>query len=149
MGATYHSLYYHIFFHTKQNRPLIRKAWRERLHAYMAGCVRKACGTVVAIGGVDDHVHLLVRLKPSHSIADLMRNVKNASSRWVHETLNDHDFAWQDGYTALSVTTSRVGIVKQYVLEQEMHHRTKSVRDELVQFLEANNIMYENRFLPE
>ncbi|MGE3800681.1 MAG: IS200/IS605 family transposase [Candidatus Kapaibacterium sp.] len=148
MASTYHSLYYHLFFHTKGNRPLIHKSWQDRLHAYMAGCVRKDRGILIAIGGVTDHVHLLVRLAPSHSIADHMRKVKSASSRWVHEELKILDFSWQDGYTALSVNTSRVNIVKQYILTQEEHHRVKSARDELVEFLEANRIIYDKRYLP-
>ena len=115
----------------------------------MAGCVRKDRGTLIAIGGVADHVHLLVRLTPSHSVADHMRKVKSASSRWVHEELKILDFGWQDGYTALSVNTSRVSIVKQYVLTQEEHHRSKTIRDELIEFLEANRIAYEQRFLPD
>ena len=83
MGSTYHSLHYHVVFSTKERRPLIRAEWRSRLHEYLGGAVRGMGGVAEAVGGVEDHVHLLLSLKTTAVPADMIREVKKASSAWV------------------------------------------------------------------
>src|SRR5882724_4608104 len=97
MGSTFLSLHYHIVFSTKERYPLIREPWRANLHEYLGGTVRGLGGIPEMIGGVDDHVHLLVGLKATHCLADFMRELKKASSIWMHEELNVGTFAWQEG----------------------------------------------------
>ena len=92
MPSTHLRLHYHIIFATKDRRPMIVPGWRERLHAYLGGILREMGAVPEAVGGVADHVHLLVGLKATHCVADVMRDLKRASSQWVHETVMERTF---------------------------------------------------------
>src|SRR5579885_589771 len=105
MGSTFLSLHYHIVFSTKDRRPLIRPEWRPHLHEYLGGTVRALGGVPEIIGGVEDHVHLLVGLRATHCLADVMCELKKASSIWVIKN-HDHQFGWQDGYSAFTVSAT-------------------------------------------
>lgn len=94
MASTFSCLRYHVVFSTKERRPLIRDDWRPRLHSWMGGVVRKLDGVSLDIGGVADHGHLLASLKPVHVLADVMREIKHASSKWIHDEIGDRKFAW-------------------------------------------------------
>lgn len=87
MSSTHLSLHYHIVFSTKAREPWIAPAWRERLHAYLGGIVRENEGVAEAVGGTGDHVHLLLGLRATHRLADVVRDFKRASSEWVHTTI--------------------------------------------------------------
>src|SRR5437016_116159 len=103
MASTYLSLHYHIVFSTKGRAPIIRDAWRSRLHDYIGGTVGGLGGVSQKVGGVADHVHLLVGLKATHCLSDFMRELKKATSIWVHEVVGLDSFAWQEGYAAFTV----------------------------------------------
>src|ERR1700684_1347306 len=107
MGSTFLSLHYHIVFSTKERRPLVRAEWRPRLHEYLGGTVRGLDGIAESVGGVEDHVHLLVGLRATHCLADFLRELKKASSAWI---LKNHDtqFEWQDGYAAFTVSATHL-----------------------------------------
>ena len=96
MASTFLSLYYHLTFSTKHREPLIAAEWRPRLHQYLGGTINGLGGVSQIVGGVADHVHLLVGLKATHCLADVMRELKKASSIWVHEQIGLHEFAWQE-----------------------------------------------------
>ena len=147
MPSTYTSLHCHIIFSTKNREPWIVEDWRDRLHAYMGGIVKGLNGTPLAIGGIEDHVHLLVGLKSSHRIDYFLRDLKADSSEWVHREIGMEMFAWQKGYAALSVSPSDVESVKSYVLTQAEHHRRKTFQEELLEILNENGIPYDERFL--
>lgn len=147
MASTYLSLLYHIVFGTKNRAPLIDAAWRPRLHDYLGGIIRKLGGFLEGIGGTEDHVHLLVSLKATHSLSDLMRELKKSSSVWVHDALGEKQFAWQEGYAAFTVSASALDAVRKYVANQEQHHRTKSFREELVAMLEKAGVDYNPDYL--
>ena len=147
MPSTYSSLHYHIFWATKERRRLIEPAWKDRLHAWLGGCVRELDGVALAVNGMPDHVHMLVGLKPVHSIAQLMRVVKGESSEWIHDTLHVPLFEWQEGYTSISVSPSAIAGVRRYVENQEAHHRQESFKEELVALLEKAGIDYDERYL--
>ena len=131
MSSTYFSLYYHIIFSTKDRKPTIATAWRTRLHEYLAGTVKGLEGIPVAVGGVDDHVHLLVSLKPTHRLSDFMRELKKAASTWVHDVIGDPSFEWQIGYAAFSVSPTACDDVNRYITNQEEHHRKRLSRQPL------------------
>jgi len=76
---------------------MIREAWQERLHAFLGGAVRTVGGVPLAVGGMCDHVHLLIGLRATHTLSEVVRDIKHSSSQWVHETLKEHGFAWQEG----------------------------------------------------
>jgi REP element-mobilizing transposase RayT len=147
MTSTHLSLHYHIVFGTKNRVPIIDATWRHRLHDYLGGIVRKLGGFSKEIGGVDDHVHLLLSLKATHTLADLMRTLKKDSSIWVHGTLGVKQFAWQEGYAAFTVSASALDAVAKYIVNQEQHHRTKSFEEELIEILEKSGVDYDAKYL--
>ena len=147
MPSTHLSLHYHIIFATKDRRPMIMPEWRERLHAYLGGILREMGAVPEAVGGVADHVHLLVGLKATHCVADVLHDLKRASSQWVHETVMERTFAWQEGYGAFTVSASMRESVRQYIGQQEEHHRTRTFREEYVDFLRKSGVEFEEKYV--
>jgi hypothetical protein len=113
---------------------MIQPAWRGDLHAYLGGIIRSANGIAESVGGVSDHVHLLIGLRATHCLADVLRDLKAVSSGWVHDEIGAGGFAWQEGYAAFTVSASQRGAVRRYIEKQAEHHRTYTFRDE---YLEA------------
>jgi len=146
MPSTYLSLHYHLVFSTKNREPTIRDAWRERLHEYLGGIIRGLGGFPEGVGGTADHVHLLIGLKATHCLADVVRELKKASSAWVHEEIGEN-FAWQEGYSAFTVSATARVAVKKYIANQEEHHRVKSYREELTEMLGKAGVEYDVRYL--
>jgi REP element-mobilizing transposase RayT len=99
------------------------------------------------VGGVADHVHLLVGLKATHRLADTLRELRKASSVWVHEEIGLRSFAWQEGYAAFTVSASARAAVQSYIAHQEGHHRTKSSREELIEMLNKAGIEFDPDYL--
>ena len=104
MASTFVSLNYHIVFSTKDRKYQIVDSWASRLHEYLGGTIKGLDGVSLQVGGIEDHVHLLVGLKATHCLSDVMRELKRASSLWVHSEIGEKRFAWQEGYAALSVS---------------------------------------------
>jgi REP element-mobilizing transposase RayT len=147
MASTYLSLHYHVVFGTKERRPFIRPEWCHRLHEYLGGTVRGLGGFSRMIGGVEDHVHLLLDLRATHCLADFMRELKKASSMWVHEIISDREFAWQEGYAAFSVSATALPGVTRYIEHQEEHHRKKTFSEELEELLKLAGVEYDPKYL--
>ena len=147
MPSTHLSLHYHVVFSTKDRMPQIDAEWRERLHAYMGGVVKTLGGFPQAIGGVADHVHLLIGLPATRTLADFMRDLKSVSSTWVREEIGRSKFTWQEGYGAFTVSPSQCEAVSRYIAGQEEHHRTRSFQEEYVSFLRKCGAEYGERFL--
>jgi REP element-mobilizing transposase RayT len=147
MSSTYLSLHYHLVFSTKDRTPLIEASWRSRLHEYLGGTVEGLKGFPQGVGGMADHVHLLVGLKATHCLADFMRELKKASSVWVHDEIGMRPFAWQEGYAAFTVSASARTAVQRYIANQEEHHRRKTFREELVELLEKAGVEYDAWYL--
>jgi putative transposase len=145
--ATYCSLHYHVVFSTKDRYRSISDDWRENLHAYLGGIVKNLGGVPVAIGGVEDHAHMLIGLRATQAIADIMREVKSGSSDWAHATAGKRSFGWQPGYFGVTVSPSHVEKVKQYILNQEKHHSKKSFKDEYLEMLALAGIEYDERYV--
>lgn len=147
MSSTHLSLHYHIVFGTKNREPLIASNWRVRLHEYLGGTVRGLGGFPEGIGGMADHVHLLVGLKATHRLSDFLRDLKRGSSSWVHDEIGMNGFAWQEGYAAFSVSATVREAVRKYIAHQEEHHRMKSFREELVELLAKAGAEYDPKYL--
>ena len=146
MGSTYLSLHYHVVFSTKERRPFLRDGWRAKMHEYLGGTVRGLGGIPESIGGVADHVHLLVGLRATHCLADFMQELKKATSVWAKD-LHEPGFAWQEGYAAFTVSYTHIGAVKEYIRTQEEHHRQADFIEELKTLLEKNGVEYKPEFL--
>ena len=119
MPSTHLSLHYHLIFSTKNRIRLIANDWRDNLHAYLGGIVNGINGVPLAIGGVADHVHLLVGLRATHRLDYVLRDIKAESSGWVHTTIGLKKFEWQSGYLGLTVSPSQIEAVKNYIFNQE------------------------------
>jgi putative transposase len=147
MPSTHLSLHYHLIFSPKGCHLFIAKEWRGRLHAFLGGEVRKIGGVPESIGGTNDHVHLLIGLRATHRLSDVLEDIKSGSSRWVHEELGVRKFAWQEGYGAFTVSASKIGAVKKYLENQEEHHRVKTFQEEYLWFLQESGIEFDERYL--
>jgi putative transposase len=145
MGGTYTNLLFHIVFSTKGRRPYITTAIEEELYRYLGGTIRNLQGTLLEAGGMPDHVHLLAKLKPIHRLSDFMREVKANSSGWLGERVPR--FAWQDGYSAFSVSESQVDSVRGYLRRQKDHHRERDFKEELEALFERHGVMFDRERL--
>jgi hypothetical protein len=121
--------------------------WRSRLHDYLGGTVRGLGGFTEGVGGVADHVHLLVSLKATHCLADVMRELKKRSSAWVHQEIGFAAFAWQEGYGAFSVSATSRETVREYIVNQAAHHLLTPFREELTVILKTCGVEYDPKYL--
>ena len=147
MPSTHLSLHYHLVFSTKNRMPFIRAKWRPDLHAYLGGIVKGIKGVPVAIGGVEDHVHLLIGLRAIHRLDYVVRDVKAGSSGWIHDEIRLKTFEWQSGYLGVTVSPSQIERVRRYILNQEKHHRRQSFHDEYLELLKLSAIEYDERYV--
>jgi REP element-mobilizing transposase RayT len=146
MGSTFYSLHYHVVFSTKERRPLIRPAWKTRLHEYLGGTIRGLGGVPEKVGGVEDHVHLLISLRTTDAPADFVRETKKASSVWVAER-TEPSFSWQEGYSIFSVSYTHSPVLRRYIETQEEHHRKIPFLEELERLLARNGVQYDPKYL--
>jgi len=134
MSSTHLSLHYHLVSERKTTKPQLPQTggtgW-----------------TPEAIGGVADHVHLLVGLRATHTLADVLRELKSVSSKWVHEEMGVQSFAWQEGYGAFTVSASQLETVRNYIQQQEEHHRTRTFREEYLELLQRSGVEFDERYL--
>lgn len=148
MGQSYSKILIHYVFSTKNREKIITVKLQERLWSYMGGIARENNMKALAIGGIEDHVHLLVSLPTTLSIAKAIQLIKGASSKWVHDTFPNYDnFKWQGGYGAFSVSSfSKKGLID-YINSQKKHHLGQSFREEYISFLKKHTIDYDDRYI--
>jgi putative transposase len=150
MAGTYSQIYIQVVFAVKGRQNLLQKPWREEIFKYMAGIIKGKNQKPIIVNGVADHVHLFIGLKPSISISDLVRDVKNNMSNFINEQKYTPDrFSWQEGYGAFSYGHSQIDQVYQYILKQEEHHHKKSFREEYLGFLQKFEIENDEKYLFE
>jgi REP element-mobilizing transposase RayT len=147
MSVTYSSLSVHVVFSTKDRIPLMTRNVRKDLFRYIGGIVQGLGGTVVAIGGMSDHAHLVARLPTNMCVAEFVGKVKTNSSKWMNEHATNMKFGWQRGYGAFSISQSVVSSVAQYVRNQERHHRLRSFEEELTMLLTRHGIDFDEQHL--
>jgi len=148
MPGTYSQILLHVVFSTRHREPWITPELADSLYAYIGGIIRAEKGTLCAIGGVPDHVHLYLRWRPDDSISNLMRTVKARSSRWVHQSFPKlASFAWQEGYAVFSVSKSQEPALKRYIASQAEHHHDVDFKSELLRLLRAHNIEFDERYV--
>ena len=140
--------YFHCVFSTKERRPLIAPALRERLWQFLGGIARQNKMKAVEIGGVEDHVHILLSLPSTMAIAKALQLLKGGSSKWVHETFPEQRlFAWQEEYGAFSVSVSQLDKTIEYIKRQEEHHRRMTFQEEFLALLKKHRIEYDERYV--
>jgi putative transposase len=149
-AMSYVSSYYHCVFATKERRPLIQQPLRDRLWPFLGGIARQNQMKAIEIGGVSDHVHILLSLPSTLSIAKALQLIKGGSSKWVHETFPEHwRFQWQAKYGAFGVSISQLDKTVRYIQNQEKHHQKMTFQEEFLLLLKKHNIEYDERYLWE
>lgn len=148
MPGTFTKLLYHIVFSTKNRVGFITPDLQPRLHEYLGGIVRSERGIAMAVGGMTDHVHLLIRWRTDGAISNLLRDLKCNSSRWIHDTFPQHrSFEWQEGYGAFTVSHSQAPVVVSYIENQQEHHRARTFDEEIAAILKAHEVEFEEKYL--
>lgn len=138
----------HVVFSTKERRPLITPDLEKRLWPYLGGIARDNQMKALTIGGVADHIHILLSLPSTLTIAKAVQLIKGNSSKWIHEEFPQHSsFGWQEGYGAFSISISGIEDTTAYIANQAEHHRQKTFKDELIAILKKHELDYEDWML--
>ncbi|HSV89190.1 MAG TPA: IS200/IS605 family transposase [Bacteroidales bacterium] len=148
MANTYTQIYIQIVFSVKGRQNLIQKNWKDELHKYICGIVNGKEQKVYAVGGIEDHIHILVSVKPNIAISDLVPDIKANSSKWINEKgFVKGKFHWQEGFGAFSYAQSQLDTVIAYINNQEQHHQKKTFKDEYLELLHKFKVEYDDKFL--
>lgn len=148
MGNTYTSLYIHYIFSTKNRLPLIVPEMQDRLFPYMTGIAKQNNMKALAVGGMPDHVHILLSLPATISISKAIQIIKGNSSKWINENFDTSGlFSWQKGYGVFTVNISILQDTVRYIQNQAVHHRHKSFEEEYLDFLKKNEVVYDERYV--
>jgi putative transposase len=140
--------YFHCVFSTKERRPLITPALQDRLWPFLGGIARQNDMKALIVGGIEDHVHILLSLRATMPIAKAMQLIKGGSSKWIHEAFPEQRlFAWQEKYGAFSVSVSQMDTITKYIQNQREHHRARSFQEEFLELLKKHRIEYDERYL--
>jgi putative transposase len=150
MAGTFSQIYIQVVFAVKGRENLINNKWNKELNKYIAGIIKGKDQKSIIVNGMPDHMHVFIGLRPAMAISDLVRDIKNNSSNFI----NDHKwvkgkFAWQAGYGAFSYSHSYIESVYNYILNQEVHHKKKSFKEEYLEFLKKFAVEYEEKYLFE
>lgn len=150
MANTYSKVYIQVVFAVKGRQNLIRAEIREELHKYITGIITNRDQKLLSIFCMPDHTHLLIGLKPSISISDLVRDIKAGSSKFINDKkLIKGKFSWQEGFGVFSYSRSQIDTVIKYIQNQEKHHNKKSFKEEYLEFLKKFEIEYDEKYLFE
>ncbi len=148
MSHSFISQLMHCVFSTKERRPMITPELQTRLFQYIGGIVRENKMKLLAAGGVEDHVHLLISMPSTIAVSKAMQLVKGGSSKWIHETFSEHRlFQWQEGYGAFSIGISDVERTVKYINTQAEHHAKMDFKTEFLAFLKKHEIEYDTRYI--
>ncbi|MEO8434915.1 MAG: IS200/IS605 family transposase [Pyrinomonadaceae bacterium] len=148
MANTYTSLHYHVIFSTKNRYPWLVPDIEQRIWKFIGGIARTHKMTALQIGGVEDHIHALVTAPPTIAPFEIAKHLKGESSKWIHDEFPKlRKFGWQDGYGAFTVSKSKIPEVIRYIQNQREHHRKQTFQEEYLEFLRANGIDYDERYL--
>ena len=148
MANTYTSLHFHIVYSTKNREPWIESSIEPRVWEYLGGIARENEMKALQIGGIEDHVHLVLGIPPKLSVSRAVQLLKGGSSIWIHKTFpNLARFEWQDGYGAFSIGKLQLPEVIEYVKNQREHHRVRGFKEEHREFLEKHGIDYDERYV--
>lgn len=148
MANTYTQIHIQVVF-TVQNRDcIIQNSWKEELYKYISGVIQNHKHKVLAINGMPDHLHILIGLRPTQSLSDLMQDVKGSSSKWINQKrFTKGKFSWQEGFGAFSYGKSQITQVIDYIKNQELHNQKRTFLEEYKDFLEKFEVDFDQRFI--
>jgi REP element-mobilizing transposase RayT len=148
--STYSQIYIQTVFAVKRRESLIGSEWEEELYKYITGVVRNKEQKMLAINGMPDHIHLLIGMKPSCCLSDLVREIKKSSNEFINDKkFSKYKFSWQEGFGAFSYSHSQLDKVIAYINNQKTHHEKKTFRQEYLGFLKKYEVSYDERYLFE
>lgn len=148
MANTYTQIHIQFVFAVKNRAATIHSSWKVELYKYITGIIQHHKHKLIAINGMADHIHILVGMRPTQNISDLMQDVKASSSKWINEKQLAHGrFEWQEGYGAFSYGKSQIKDVIAYINNQEQHHQIKTFKEEYVDFLKKFEVEYDEKFI--
>ena len=148
MGNTYTQIHLQLIFAVKFRNGLIRPSWKDELYKYITGIITSNQHKVLAIGGMPDHLHILIGMRPHQAISDLLQEVKGSSSKWINERkFLAQRFEWQEGYGAFSYAKSDLPKIIFYIQHQEEHHRKKDFRKEYHELLKKYEVDFNERYI--
>ena len=148
MATTYSQIHIQLVFAVKFRRCAMLKSWREELFKYIAGIVRENGHKLLSINGVEDHIHVLIGMRPTQAVSTLVQEIKKASSKWINQRrLVVGGFYWQEGFGVFSYSKDALVNVIRYIENQEEHHRKKSFVDEFTSLLKEFNVQYDPNYV--
>lgn len=148
MAGTFYQIYIQFIFAVHGRENLLHKSWRDEVFKYMSGIIKGKNQKPIIVNGVSDHVHVFVGLRPSIRICDLVRDIKNNSSRFINEKkFLPGKFEWQDGYGAFSYSRSHIDNVYKYIENQEAHHKKRTFKEEYLDLLNKFEVEYNEKYL--
>lgn len=148
MANTYTQIHIQFVFAVRFREAVIHSSWKDELYRYMTGIVQNNKHKLIAINGMPDHIHILIGMRPTQSISDLMQDIKGSSSKWINQKgFIKGKFEWQEGYGAFSYGKSQVKDVIAYIENQEQHHSRKTFRDEYLDFLKKFDVEYDEQYI--
>lgn len=148
MTSSHRVHFFHLIWSTKGRKDFILPKIQNQLYAYIGGIIRKNFGSLLEIGGIANHLHLLIEVSNLDHFTALVRNAKASSSSWLkREFAECSQFAWQDGYGSFSVSYSQLDRIGEYIQQQELHHRTCSFEDEYIKFLKLHQVKFDIQYV--
>ncbi|MBV9959438.1 MAG: IS200/IS605 family transposase [Acidobacteria bacterium] len=148
MANTYTQIYIQVVFAVSGRLALIRHEYQEELYKYITGIVRNDGHKLIAINGMQDHIHVLLGLKPDMALSVLVRDIKASSSKFINDRrLINGKFGWQEGYGAFSYGHSQLDTIIRYIQNQEQHHSRRSFKDEYLSLLKKFQIKFEDKYV--
>ena len=148
MPKTNTQIHIHLVFAVKYRDGVIQASWKDELYKYITGIVQNNKHKLLSINGMPDHVHILLGLRPSQSISDLLQDIKGSSSKWINEKkFIKTRFEWQEGYGAFSYSKSQIKAITEYIENQELHHQKKTFREEYLEMLQKFEVDYDEKYI--
>ena len=148
MAGTFSQIYIQYVFAVKGRENLISDSWGDELYKYIAGIITAKGQKSIIVNGYKDHVHVFVGLKPTMNISDLVRDIKNNSSKFINnQSWVKGKFSWQNGYGAFSYSHSQIEQVYNYILNQKAHHKKRTFKEEYIDFLKKFDIDSDEKYL--
>ena len=150
MANTYTQCYFHLVFAVRNRNALIKKEWKNEMEKYITGIVQNHQHKMLAIGSMPDHIHILIGYNINQLIPEIVEEIKTSTNKWIKEKkLSKFKFDWQKGYGAFTYSRSEIDNVVKYILSQEEHHKKRSFKEEYLEMLEKNEVIFSNEYLFE
>ena len=150
MANTYTQCYFHLVFAVRNRTALIKKDWKNEMEKYITGIAQNHRHKMLAVGSMPDHIHILTGYNVNQLIPDLVEEIKTSTNEWMKEKkLSKFKFDWQKGYGAFTHSRSEIDHVVKYILLQEEHHKKRSFKEEYLEMLEKNEVIFSNEYLFE